>query len=164
MLKLDINLLFTVINILILYFVVRKFLIKPIRDILEKRRQEVEEEYRAAEESQQKIDELKAQYEQALAGVEDEKSAILKATHEQASRDYDKLITDAKEQAESILSNARINGEEEKQRRVKQAQEEITEIVAQATAKLVVANDSAENDRELYEQFLKKARAQNDTQ
>jgi F-type H+-transporting ATPase subunit b len=122
----------------------------------------VDEGYRAAEESQKKAEELKAQYEQALEGVDDEKSAILKASHEQASRDYDKLITEAKEQADYILSNARINGEEEKQRRVKQAQEEITDIVAQATAKLVVANDSAENDRELYEQFLKKAKAQSD--
>jgi F-type H+-transporting ATPase subunit b len=152
-----------VINLIILYLLVHRFLIKPIHKILDQRRQEVEEGYRLAAESQQKAEELKAQYEQAMEGVDEEKSAILKASHEQASRDYDKLITEAKEQAENILSNARINGEEEKQRRIKQAQEEITDIVARATTKLVVANDSAENDRALYQQFLQKAKAQKDT-
>ncbi|MEI3139219.1 MAG: ATP synthase F0 subunit B [Lachnospiraceae bacterium] len=38
MLRLDWNLVFTVINLLILYVLMRKFLFKPVNEILEKRR------------------------------------------------------------------------------------------------------------------------------
>ena len=40
MLRLDWNLLFTVINLLILYFLMKRFLFKPVNEILEKRQQE----------------------------------------------------------------------------------------------------------------------------
>lgn len=38
MLKLDINLVFTVINLLIIYFILSKFLFKPVKNILAKGR------------------------------------------------------------------------------------------------------------------------------
>lgn len=38
MLKLDINLVFTVINLLIIYFIVSKFLFQPVKNILAKDR------------------------------------------------------------------------------------------------------------------------------
>ena len=40
MLRLDWNLVFTVINLLILYVLMRKFLFKPVNEILEKRQKE----------------------------------------------------------------------------------------------------------------------------
>ena len=39
MLKLDINLVFTVINLLIIYFILSKFLFKPVKNILAKRQE-----------------------------------------------------------------------------------------------------------------------------
>ena len=37
MLKLDINLLWTVVNVLVMYAVLRKFLFKPVQDVIAKR-------------------------------------------------------------------------------------------------------------------------------
>ncbi len=42
MLKLDINLLWTVVNVLVLYAVLRKFLFKPIQNVLEQRQKMME--------------------------------------------------------------------------------------------------------------------------
>ena len=39
MLKLDINLLWTVVNVLVMYAVLRKFLFKPVQDVIAKRQQ-----------------------------------------------------------------------------------------------------------------------------
>lgn len=41
MLRLDWNLLFTVINILILYFILMKFLLKPINNVIQKRKDNI---------------------------------------------------------------------------------------------------------------------------
>ena len=45
MLKLDINLVFTVINLLIIYFIVSKFLFQPVKNILAKRQEELDKQY-----------------------------------------------------------------------------------------------------------------------
>ena len=44
MLKLDINLLWTVVNVLIMYALLRKFLFKPVQDVLDKRQKMVDDE------------------------------------------------------------------------------------------------------------------------
>lgn len=51
MLKLDINLVFTVINLLIIYFILSKFLFKPVKNILAKRQEEIDKQYAEAEEA-----------------------------------------------------------------------------------------------------------------
>ena len=42
MLKLDMNLLWTVVNVLIMYVLLRKFLFKPVQDVIAKRQQMVD--------------------------------------------------------------------------------------------------------------------------
>ena len=42
MLKLDMNLLWTVVNVLIMYALLRKFLFKPVQDVIAKRQQMVD--------------------------------------------------------------------------------------------------------------------------
>ena len=49
MLRVDINLLFTVINLLVLVYLMKKFLFKPVREVMEKRQAEIEESYKKAE-------------------------------------------------------------------------------------------------------------------
>ena len=56
MLKFDINLLFTVINVLILLFVVWRFLLKPVHRILDQRREEVEKEYLDAQQAKEQAE------------------------------------------------------------------------------------------------------------
>ena len=48
MLRVDINLLFTVINLLFLVFLMKKFLFKPVRAVLEKRQNEIEASFKNA--------------------------------------------------------------------------------------------------------------------
>ena len=38
MLQLNVNLLFTIINLVVLYLLLKKFLIKPVTDVMEKRK------------------------------------------------------------------------------------------------------------------------------
>ena len=83
MLRLDINLVFTVINLLITYFILRKFLFKPIHKVVEQRKEEIDRQYAGAKETEEKALALKAQYEESLSSVEAEKA---KAVNEARTR------------------------------------------------------------------------------
>lgn len=48
MLKLDINLLFTVINLVVWYLLIKKFLFKPVNNIISKREEAIADRYREA--------------------------------------------------------------------------------------------------------------------
>ena len=56
MLKLDINLLWTVVNVLIMYALLRKFLFKPVQDVLDKRQKMVDDELANAQDAKTKAE------------------------------------------------------------------------------------------------------------
>ena len=156
MLKLDINLLFTVINILILYFIVKRFLFKPVHKILDERQSEIDKQYDDAKISMDEAEEMKKRYEASLEGIDAEKSNILSESRSKAIAEYDKIVADAKSEAEKIVDDAKKNANSEKQKRIQEAKEQIADLVIEATAKISGAKQSAESDKELYNQFIAK--------
>ncbi len=156
MLKLDINLLFTVINLLILYFIVQKFLFKPVQKVLDARKAEIAKQYADAREAQDTAEGLKQQYEASARELDDGRERILEEAREKAGQEYDKILEEARAQADKILEDARKDADVEQQRRRQQTQEEIADLVMTATAKLVASKQNAEADRALYDQFIAK--------
>ena len=49
MLRIDSNLIWIIVNLLIFYFLIRKFLFKPVLNIIEKRKQMVTEQFEKAD-------------------------------------------------------------------------------------------------------------------
>lgn len=52
MLRLDINLLFTVINLIIIYVIIRKLLFKPVKKIIAQRETDINKQYEDAKATQ----------------------------------------------------------------------------------------------------------------
>lgn len=55
MLRIDSNILWTIINLLILYALMKHFLFQPVHDILEKRKQEIESDFALANQQNKKL-------------------------------------------------------------------------------------------------------------
>ena len=140
MLRLDINIVWTILNLLIIFALVKIFLIKPIHKILDARQAEIDKQYADAKAAQDSAEELKTKYEASLSGVQAEKEGILNEARGKASNEYDRIVADAQTEAKKI----------------QQAQEQIAGLVVEATAKLVAAKQNADSDRELYNQFIAK--------
>ena len=156
MLRFDLNLVWTILNLLILYFIVWKFLLKPVRKVLDARKAEIDKQYADAQSAQDAAEELKRQYETSMSGIARERTEILNEAHEKAAEDYEQVMADAHTQADRILEDAKMTADAERQKRMHQAQEEIADLVVAATAKIVAARQNEEADRELYNQFLAK--------
>ena len=60
------NLVITIINILVLYLLLRKFLYKPVMGIIEKRDEMIKTQLETAKKTEQDAMQLKAQYENSL--------------------------------------------------------------------------------------------------
>ena len=75
MLKLDINLLWTVVNVLVMYAVLRKFLFKPVQDVIAKRQQMVDANLADAETSKKEAAETMNAAQEKLRNVDNEAAA-----------------------------------------------------------------------------------------
>ena len=77
LLRIDWNVLFTIINLLILYFGLRKFLIKPVTNVMEQRRQMIEGQMADAKKTTEQANELKSQYEDALKQAVEHAASVI---------------------------------------------------------------------------------------
>ena len=66
MLRLDLNLVWTIINMLIIYAIYRKFLYQPVHKILDARQAEIDKQYADAETARQSAEQLQQEAEACL--------------------------------------------------------------------------------------------------
>lgn len=157
MLKIDINILFTVINLVVLVLAMKVFLFKPIHKVLAQRQKIVDDNLADAAASKESAAEMAQKHRESLAGIEDEKTTIIKDARKLAAAEGEKLLTDAQEKAESIISDAKAEAELKAKEMMNQAQSEISAVVLSAVAKLMLKKHAAGIDEGLYDEFLTKA-------
>lgn len=154
MLRLDINLLFTAANLLIWYFLIRRFLFKPINTVLSRREEAIASQYTKAQELQEEAAAEKNRCAEFQAEIEKEKAAAVTEAQENARNEYDRIVTEAREKAAQIVEASRREAEQEKARIVGKAEQEIRSVIMEAAVKSM---QSSEGDHALYDQFLTKA-------
>ena len=154
MLKLDWNLLLTVLNLLILAGAMWYFLFKPVRKILEARQAEADRETALMKAKTADAEAMKARYEKSLADAEEERKQILSKARKQADEEYKKIVNNAKATARRIETEASEDIARSKARILSDAEQEIADMIALATEKNVGENCGSDIDNALYNQFL----------
>ncbi len=157
MLRFDLNFLYTIINILILYLLMRKFFFKPIARIINTRQEMIEQQFAEAEAAKKEAMEMKESYTETMDSLRKEKTMLLREARKDASSEYDRILGDARNKAAGILSDARSAAETEKSKIIDGAKVEIAEMIVTATARISAANADPMVDMALYDEFLKKA-------
>ena len=133
MLKLDINLLWTVVNVLVMYAVLRKFLFKPVQDVIAKRQQMVDANLADAETSKKEAAETMNAAQEKLRNVDNEAAARREAYEKQAER----------------------------QSKLREADAQTTALARAMCEKLLARNLTAQDDARLLDDLLEKAGAGN---
>ena len=88
MIQFNVSLLFTIINLIVFYLLLKKFLFKPVMGIMEKREKMIADGLKNASDSQEEAARLKAEYEKALEGAKAESIQIVEKAKKTAARAY----------------------------------------------------------------------------
>ena len=163
LLRIDWNVLFTIINLLILYFGLRKFLIKPVTNVMEQRRQMIEGQMADAKKTTEQANELKSQYEDALKQAHDESAHIVEKARKTAQAEYESRVNAADQEAEKIIANAHKTIDLEREKTVQDLQTQIAGLAMQAARKIVDEETRKQGNQAIYDQFLAKTGGCNDT-
>ena len=157
MLKLDMNLLWTVVNVLIMYVLLRKFLFKPVQDVIAKRQQMVDAQLADAQDAKNKAQAALTAAEDKLHNVDTEAAARREASEQQAEKQKEQLLADAQRQAEAIVAEGKAAAEAERASKLRQADAQIADLTRTVCAKVLERNLTQQDDERLLADLLQKA-------
>jgi len=164
MLKLDVwNLVATVINLIILFLLMKKFLIGPVTDIIEKRASLIESQLLNASSAEKTALELKNQYADSIKNARVKTDEMLESARKNASTEYDRILKEADIKTGKIINDAEKTIRIEREKALREMQSEIAGLAIIAATKVVSNNSSNNINQSLYNDFLKKAGDSNDT-
>lgn len=164
MLQFDWNILWTIVNIVILVVAVRLFLWNPVQAIIAQRQKAITESLDKAQKAEEEADEAKARYEESIRNAHNEAGKIIDDARARAQHEYDIKIEMADKTSQQMIDDANKKIEEQKSRAVAGAQAEIAYIAISATEKLLQKNIDKETNTKLIESFLVKAGGNNDSE
>ena len=148
-----------VLNILILFILLRIFLFKPINKMLDDRTQSIQKDIDDAENAKREAEELRQQYEDSISEAKEEAGKILREAHEYAEAERAEIIRKSHEEADEIVNSADETIENERRRVIQQAHVQIADLANEAASKVVSANLDDEKNRKLVDDFLSEKEA-----
>ena len=145
----------SLLNLLLLFWIVKKFLFGPVKVMLDKRQQEIDDKYDLAEKAKNDAQESKETWEQKLNDAKDEADSILKTATVNASKRSDKIVAEAKEKADSIMRQAENDIILERKKSEDSIKKEIVDVSAALTEKMLNREINENDHRAIIDSFIK---------
>ena len=157
MIKIDINLVFTIINLLVLYLLMKKFLFGPIIKVMDVRKAMIDQQFAGAKEQEDQAKALKEQYEGALKSAREESFQIMEQARKEAKAQADKTVEDTQAKVSAMLAKAQEDINTERENAMRQMKDDVASLAMEAAGKIIGKNSGADQDLSLYDQFIEKA-------
>ena len=154
MIKIDINLVFTIINLLVLYLLMKKFLFGPIINVMDQRKAMIDQQFAEAKERQDNAKVLQEQYEGALKSAKEESYQIMEQARKEAKAQADHTVEETTAKVDAMLAKAQEDIRMERENAMRQMK---AELAMKAAAKIIGKNSGADQDLSLYDQFIEEA-------
>jgi len=144
---------FQILNLLLLMVLFKKYLFKPVMEILEKRQAEIEGHYQEAQQAETDAKAMKADYE--MAGARQEADRVIKTATESANAMSASIVEDARTQADQLKRRAQTEIDLERRRAFDEVKGELSGI-ALDIASQVIEREVNEKDHEAFiDEFIK---------
>ncbi len=144
----------SILNLLILTLILKKFLFKPVHNMLDKRKEQVDSLYRDAEQSRQKAEEDRVLYGEKLAGAVEEAETIVRSAAQRADRQSGEILADAKRRAAETVKQAEEDIEQAKKKAMDELKNEVAGISVQIAENVVGRELNGDDHKELIDSFI----------
>ena len=154
MLDFSVTFIITIINITILFLILRKILFKPVTKLMADRAKSVQESIEQADKDKAQAKALLAEYEDKLKNADAETREILKTAREDAERQVQMIIAEGKQEAASFAATTRKQLDAEYQAALAKFRLEAAALVMAASAKLAARDFSGDDNRRYVNMLL----------
>jgi len=146
--------LFVLLNTLAIFFVAKKFLFVPVKNMIDSRQKEIDAMYDAAGAAKAEAQALESEYKEKLAEAQQTSDRMVKEAVARGQSRQDEIISQANAEARAILDKAAADIAQEKKKALNDAKNEISEM-AMAIAEKVVGRELNDVDQaKLVDEFI----------
>ena len=141
-------------NLLILFLIIKRFLFKPVQNVMSKRDAEINEHYKTAEEAEKNALASKEEFERKLSSAEEKVDIMLKEATVRADRRGEKIIEEAKEKADVIVRQAQTEAALERKKATEGIKQEIVDISTCLSEKILEREIKTDDHKKLIDSFI----------
>ncbi len=149
-------------NLVLLFLILKKFLYKPVKAVLDQRQTELDAQYDAAAEAEKQANDNRDLWQEKLSKADEQADAILQSATENAKYRGERMVAEAKEQADSIIRIAQNEAKLERKKATEGIKREIVEVSGALTEKMLEREINTEDHRALIDSFIEKIGESND--
>ncbi len=144
----------TIANLFIQVYLIKRFLFKPINEILEKRKAMADAEIKDAEAAKQEAFAVKAEYEQNMQEAKAKANEILANAQKTAAIQSEEILREANAQAIAIKGKAESDIAQEKRKAVNELKTEIGEMAMEIAERVIEREISEEDHKKLIDEYI----------
>jgi len=154
MLKFDWNFLFTIVNLIVFYLLMKKFLFGRIKKVMDERRELLAKQQQEAADKDAAAEAKLAAYNEKLAGAEAEGEQLIAEAKAKADAAYGRRMEQAEADAAQMKADAQLQIDADRAKAMKESRREVAALAVQAAEKVIGANVNADTDSAIFDEFL----------
>ena len=141
-------------NLFIQVYLIKRFLFKPVNEMLEKRKALADAQIREAEKAKADADAIKTEYEQNMKEAKEKANEILTTAQRTAALQSEEVLKAAASQAAALKSKAESDIAQEKRKAVNEIKDEIGGMAVEIAGKVIEREISEEDHTKLIDEFI----------
>lgn len=142
-------------NLMIQLLIFKKFLLKPIKQVIADRKAKADSEIADAQKLRTEAEAMKAEYEQNLQNARTEANQIVSAAQKTATARSEEIVGEARAQAAALKQKAEADIAQERKKAVNEVKDEIGGIAMEIASKVVEREISEKDHKDLIDEFIK---------
>ena len=143
-------------NLFIQVMLIKKFLFKPVKEVLAKRKAAADAEIADATKAKEEAESLKSEYEENMKQARDKANDILNTAQKSATQQSEEIMREANAQAVSIKSKAERDIEQERRKAVNEIKDEIGDMAMEIAGKVIGREINSSDHEKLIDEFINK--------
>ena len=144
----------TICNLFLQIYLIKRFLFKPVNEMLEKRRSMADAQIQDAIKAKDEAQAMKAEYEQNMADAKNKANEILTSAQKTASVQSEEILKEAAAQAAAIKAKAEKDIAQEKRKAVNEIKDEIGGMAMEIAGKVIEREISEKDHAKLIDEFI----------
>ena len=146
--------LFVLLNFLLLFFIAKKYLFVPVKNMIDSRQKEIDAMYAQADAAKESAVALEAEYRDKLATAQQTGEELVKEAMARGKSREEEILRQANREAEAIREKAAEDIAREKKKAINDAKDEISSLAMEIAGKVVGASMDDEKQKQMVDSFL----------
>ena len=148
------TLIVTILNLFLQLFLIKKFLLNKVLEVIDQRRTAADKEISEANDAKQEALAIKQTYEENMRQAKEEAGQILMNAQRTATNRSEEIIRDAQEQAVQLKQKAAADIAQEKKKALNDAKNEISGMAMEIAGKVVGRTLTEDDQSRLVDEFI----------